>query len=99
MELARDHRGHPLHYRTTERFLKEWGLKSIEESASAAELRHPAGGNTSSREFDMVATSLPWYCASRGTIAIVSRHRVGRQLALPIPKFLWTFLRSSRIVL
>jgi segregation and condensation protein B len=33
-------RGHPLRYRTTEKFLREFGLKSLDELRSAAELRH-----------------------------------------------------------
>jgi segregation and condensation protein B len=33
-------RGHPLRYRTTERFLREFGLESLDELRSASELHH-----------------------------------------------------------
>jgi segregation and condensation protein B len=43
-------RGHPVRYRTTERFLREFGLQSLEELRSASELLHqpePAVGGES----------------------------------------------------
>jgi len=36
-------RGHPLRYRTTERFLREFGLESLDQLRSASELRHQPG--------------------------------------------------------